>query len=56
MDGVSFMMRGELPELMERVLGRVPEREELVRLSHFLRRQPPASSTAYASLRTGSPG
>ena len=28
-DGVSFMMRGELPELMERVLGRVPEREEL---------------------------
>ena len=31
MDGVSsmFMMRGELPELMERVLGRVPEREEL---------------------------
>ena len=28
-DGGSFMMRGELPELMERVLGRVPEREEL---------------------------
>ena len=23
-DGGSFMMRGELPELMERVLGRVP--------------------------------